>query len=447
MKKIFSELITILLLFSYVHSIRAQQPIVPIKKQTTEIGNPFLIYQKGLQENNYLTPLIEFQRNEAEYMKSEQWSGLLPDLLAYLYSFVGKYDAAYIYLDKNIEKQLKPQPDLQSAAFDNYEQRDALEAIASAANKHQVIMINEEHDTPMHRAFTARLLPVLYKKGFRYLAAETLNDTDTELNSRGYPTHETGFYSNDPIFGDMIRTALKLGFKLVSYEHRPKERCVSPADKPMFCQNERERGQAQNLYDNIFKADPKAKVLVHVGRGHNQKVKLDDWAQMGWHFKEISKIDAFSVNQMNSERSAVRYERPEYRYVTSKWKFTEPTAFQSKTGEWWKGNGYDLHIYHPRTRYERGRPEWLKTGGRRKAVKINLKRLNIQAQNKQFDGTEPILVQAFQTNESADAIPVDQIILYPNKQISVLMLPKGKFRIRAMDKTGEITGQYEVKWK
>jgi hypothetical protein len=81
---------------------------------------------------------------------------------------------------------------------------------------------------------------------------------------------------------------------------------------------------------------------------------------MGWHFKEISKIDAFSVNQMNSERSAVRYERPEYRYVTSKWKLTEPTAFQSKTGEWWKGNGFDLQVYHPRTRYERGRPAWLR---------------------------------------------------------------------------------------
>ncbi len=92
----------------------------------------------------------------------------------------------------------------------------------------------------------------------------------------------------------------------------------------------------------------------------------------------------------------------------------------------------------------RGRPDWLKTGGRRKAVKINLKRLNIQAQNKQFNETEPILVQAFQTNESADSIPVDQIILYPNKEISVLMLPKGKFRIRAMDKNGTILNEYQA---
>ncbi|HEX8636691.1 MAG TPA: hypothetical protein VF692_01415 [Pyrinomonadaceae bacterium] len=277
MKKNISEITLFLLFLFSFYSIQAQQ-IVSTKQPTAEIGNPFLVYQKGLQVNDYLSPLIEFERDEAAYMKLDEWSGLLPDLLGFLYSFVGKYDAAYVYLDKKIEKQLKPQPDLQSAPFDDYKQHNALEAISSAADKWQVIMINEEHDTPMHRASTARLLPVLYKKGFRYLAVETLSDTDTELNSRGYPVQNTGFYSDDPVFGDMLRTALKLGFKLVPYEHRPKERCVSPADKPNFCQNERERGQAQNLYDNIFKTDPKAKVLVHVGRGHNQKLKFDDWA-------------------------------------------------------------------------------------------------------------------------------------------------------------------------
>jgi hypothetical protein len=61
-----------------------------------------------------------------------------------------------------------------------------------------------------------------------------------------------------------------------------------------------------------------------------------------------------------------------------------------------------------------------------------------------FDGQEPILVQAFVAGESADAVPVDQIILYPNKEISVFMLPKGNFRIRAMDKSGKVIGGYKV---
>ncbi|CAA9400141.1 MAG: hypothetical protein AVDCRST_MAG74-1532 [uncultured Pyrinomonadaceae bacterium] len=52
-------------------------------------------------------------------------------------------------------------------------------------------------------------------------------------------------------------------------------------------------------------------------------------------------------------------------------------------------------------------------------------------------------MQAFAAGESADAVPVDQIILYPNKEIPVLMLPKGNFRVRAIDKTGNVLRQYE----
>ncbi len=434
-----------LIISLFVFSPAANAQNVQNQLPQEDLPNPFLIYQKGLQENNYLTPLMELQRSEAEYMKSPQWKGLLPDLLGYLNSFVGRYDTAYAFLDKHFEEQVKPQPDLQSSPIDNYLQMDALQTIVSLADKHQVLMINEEHDTPLHRAFTARLLPQLYKKGFRYLAAETLGEDSAALAKRGYPTHKTGFYSVDPVFGDMLRTALKLGFKLVWYEHQ--ERCVPTAEKPNFCQDKRERGQAQNLYDRIFKDDPNAKVLVHVGRGHNQKLKFNDWAMMAWHFRQISKIEPFSINQMLSERSQPKYERPEYRYVTSKRKFTEPAVFQSKTGEWWNNNGYDLVVYHPRTRYENGRPVWLKMDGRRKAKTVNLKRLKLISGNKVFTGSESVLIQAFYAGEGADTVPVDQIILYPNKEIPALILPKGKYRIRAVDKTGKIAGQYEIEQK
>lgn len=405
--------------------------------------NPFEIYQKNLNENNYLTPLVELERREAEFMKSPQWSGLIPDLLAYLNSYVGRYDVARAYYDRNFEKQIKPQPDLTSSPLDDYEMRDAFQSIVSIAEKQQVVMINEEHDGSLHRAFTARLLPHLYKAGFRYLAAETLGE-DEALQKRGYPVQKTGFYSVDPVFGDMLRTALKLGFKPVQYEHRPMERCTPTAEKPNFCQDERERGQAQNLYENIFKNDPNAKVLVHVGRGHNQKSKQSDWAFMAWHFREISGINPLSINQMMSERSAPRFERPEYRYITSNRKFTAPVVFQSKTGEWHKGNGFDLIVFHPRSHYENGRPIWLKMDGRRRAEKINLKKLKLKARNQTFAETNPVLIQAFVEGESADAIPIDQFILHPNQNIPPLMLPKGNFNIRAMDEKGKIAGQYNL---
>ena len=64
-----------------------------------------------------------------------------------------------------------------------------------------------------------------------------------------------------------------------------------------------------------------------------------------------------------------------------------------------------------------------------------------------FTGSEPVLIQALYAGEGADAIPVDQIILYPNKEIPALMLPVGAFRIRAINETGRITGQYDLKRK
>jgi hypothetical protein len=98
-------------------------------------------------------------------------------------------------------------------------------------------------------------------------------------------------------------------------------------------------------------------------------------------------------------------------------------------------------IFHPRMSYENGRATFLKMNGLRKAQKINLKKLKLKANKNLFVG-DPVLIQAFYSQESADAVPVDQIILYPNKEISVLMLPKGNFRIRAMDKTGKVIAEY-----
>jgi hypothetical protein len=84
-------------------------------------------------------------------------------------------------------------------------------------------------------------------------------------------------------------------------------------------------------------------------------------------------------------------------------------------------------------------------GGLRKAQKINTKRLKLKSRNQTFSGEEPILIQAFFAAESNDAVPVDQIIIYPNQKIPVLMLPGGNFRIRAMNSSGVVTNQYEKK--
>ena len=39
---------------------------------------------------------------------------------------------------------------------------------------------------------------------------------DPQLATRGYPVPATGFYTSEPVFAEVIREALRLGYTLVS---------------------------------------------------------------------------------------------------------------------------------------------------------------------------------------------------------------------------------------
>ena len=423
-------------------------------QQTTNLPNPFQIVKKYVEQNNYITPIFELKAKEEKYLASPQWKTVYLEMMILLQSYVSNYEESYHY--ENI--LLKSQPpnkrvremyakDITVSPVAGYKMLKVLDAIESVAGGRQVIMINEEHRTPFHRALTLQLLSRLYAKGFRYFAAETLFDTDAEINRRGFPTQKTGFYTADPIYADAVRTALKLGYKVVPYEDYLPE-CKSPDDKPQFCNDQRERGQARNLYERILKNDAKAKILVHVGRGHNAKhASSKEFNFMGYYFRQLTGIEPFTIDQLSfSQQRDPADEHPLYRYLTKQTVLQEPSVFQSPGGEFYNiGFGQDMVIFHPRMKYKNGRATFLEMNGERKAEKINLKKLRLKSKNQTFSQNEPVLIQAFYAQESADAVPIDQIILYPQQQIPVMMLPIGSFRIRALDKTGKILSQYEKK--
>jgi hypothetical protein len=117
-------------------------------------------------------------------------------------------------------------------------------------------MVNENHFMPQHREFVYSLLPALKEIGYKYFALETLNSKqDSLLNLKeGFPTLETGFYTREQHYGNLLRYAKVLGFEFVAYE----------SDDSM----ERELGQAQNLYQKTFGLDKNAKVLLLGGIDH-----------------------------------------------------------------------------------------------------------------------------------------------------------------------------------
>lgn len=412
------------------------------------LQNPLALSAGMLAQGNYLGALLRLKELAPRYLSSAFRQTYL-DTLPQLYSYVGD-DRGLYEAEARLLAHLRTIPngpsrevtDLASSPLDACGPTRALDVIASAAESHQVIMTNEEHRTPVHRAYVLQLLPMLRHKGFRYLALEALHESEAALAARGYPTHASGSYLNDPVFGDMVRSALRLGFKVVPYEHR--ERCEMRPDNPLFCQDERERGQARNL-TRILAADPGAKMLVHVGRGHNAKWQSRGFAMMGFHFRQLSGIDPYSVDQLQSERLLRADESALYRYVLRNWRISMPSVFTCPGGSFWggeEGRGYDLTIFHPRAQMLEGRPAWLRMGRYRRPVRIDARRLELPVGNGRYRGAEPLLIQALLRIEGPDAIPVDQIMVERGSRLPILLLPAGDYRIRLVDRLNRQVAQY-----
>jgi hypothetical protein len=440
MMKLMSPFLGLIIFLNFTPSVLPQQA-----EPKQELPFPGALMKRE-PEGNYLGPLAALRRCEADYAASDQWRGIFYDMMSYTQSFVGDYAEAIKYFDKGQDKE--PLKEAGDSTLDRYSPKSALTVIGSVADKEQVIMVNEGHHVPMHRAFTTRLLPILYAKGFRYLAVEGVSESDAQLNERGYPVYRTGLYPSEPVFGDMLRVALKLGFKIVPYEYQGK--CRSKPDNPYFCQNERERGQAQNIYDRILREHPDAKILVHAGAGHIQEYRSRDVTIMAAHFKEISKIDPFTVDQLEMmEHSAPEYEEPDYRYATRKGLIKEPTIFVSGGGDFWKNNGgqfgtVDAQVFHPRVSYRNARPLWLQLKGLRRPYAVDKGLMKRGSNNVLPSSAGMFLVQAFFAEEAEGAVPVDQVVVFESKQKPVLMLRVGVYRIRVIDASGKVRNEFKV---
>ena len=407
-------------------------------------------------DGSYLAPLLTLRPLRASYVTSPMWGNFYLQMLGTDESFVGNDAEAIADFDAQVSDDtpaLKETIAQDEVQLNSYTAVDARQVILAAAADHQAIFINEAHHVPMDRAFTLSLLRGLYAKGFRYFAAETLSQKDTKLQRRTYPVHDTGYYTNEPVFGDLIRTAIKIGYKAVPYAH------ISQSDDPVAEQTERERGEAQNIYDRIFKRDPHAKVLVYGGYGHISKAAYvmhftpgpfaskaasGQVMQMAGWFQKISKIVPFSINQADMmEHSSPQHESGYYQAATADNLLQEvPIVLKNKAGHFFvepdDPTAYDLIVFHPRTVYEFGRPTWLSLNGTRQAYVLPSD-LGVPA-------NASVLVQAFYENEPpASAIPIDQVEILPGlSPRPALMLPAGRFHLRVVDGSGAVLREWHI---
>jgi hypothetical protein len=309
---------------------------------------------------------------------------------------------------------------------------EALPALVGAARDRRLVILNEEIGSSVQHAFTNRLLEPLHELGFRYLAVETLYEDAGRLAERGYPELGDGTSSlRDPASGDLLRRALALGYVVVSYAPMPGELRSLSEDEPWpERQSRRERAQAGRLVARTLGRDPEARVLVVDLRDHLGEAASDGWTPMAAVLRELTGLDPLTVDQIAmTEHSRPELEDWAYRRADAQgWLAGEPALLVDEAGTPWSAapGDIDISLFHPRTRLEHGRPQWMAMGGLRKPVDVTV-----------LEHDQPLVLVARLQGESAEAVPVDRAIAWPGQPAPSLMLRPGAYVILTLDRSGK----------
>lgn len=206
--------------------------------------------------------------------------------LATLYTLVGNLQKATAYV-----AGYQPVKTISLKDSSQFTTTNAKAYILEQAAQQKALFFNESHVDPRTRPFLIGLLPELKKLGYTKLAMEALM-TDTIT----LPTTKIGFYTSDPAYGNLLRTALQAGFKLINYE--------DTSASPIW--NFRDSSQAANMIHKLNAIADTGKLVVLAGHGHIYKyTDFPDFIPMAMYFKRMSGIDPYSID--SDDANHVRY--------------------------------------------------------------------------------------------------------------------------------------------
>ena len=349
--------------------------------------------------------------------------GIWPQSIMGYHSFVGNYDSALYYRQYMMRSYTNDEPNKINPQFLNGKEVKPLrEVLPELIVNKQVVMMNEAHYNPATRTTLINGLEEFKKQGFKALAVEGLyNYEDAErLNQQGYPVVESGYYTREPLFGELIRQACKKGFTLINYESQVECDNYEHPDNN-HCNSFRDSIQAVNLAKWV-KQNPGEKLLVWAGHDHILEKNKGSWKHLAQYFQEMTGIDPLTIEQTNRvEYFFTDFEPSDYKTVAEQ--ITEPSVlFNSENGYYGDLSGADVQVFMPRYRVEGKRPQFYSLNGERKATKVN----NIKP---------PFTyVQAFYANETGHRVAADRINF---NRYNTLYLYPGKYNIEYVSDKGE----------
>lgn len=270
--------------------------------------------------------------------------------------------------------------------------------IARRARSSRLVIINEAHHAPLHRAFILQGLKRLKAEGFRVYAAETFAP---QVGSKPWVSTGDGWYSNEPVYGEVVRQARDMGYRLVPYEDfgpRP------AADVDPIAH--REAVQARSLHRQL--SDEMGGALIHVGYMHaSERPQTMEMAGhtnlwMAYRLKESLKRDPVTIDI--TEFIAMG-EAPYVCQVT-----TGADAPAIKT---------DLYVALPAPRFQDGRPTWRRS---------MLGQTAIYLPGKAYSETSKVIFEARRHQDPQDAVPVDRLMTFPGERLPMMLNP-GRYRV------------------
>ena len=294
----------------------------------------------------------------------------------------------------------------------------ALPAIARLARGKRTVFLNEDHTNPETRSLTVALLARLRAEGFNTFAAETLYGRGIAgLRRRGYATADSGFYTREPVYAEMVRTALRLGYRVIAYEAADSAHAGA-----------REREEAANLYQRAFVGHPDARLVVNAGFAHIEKHgRYLGGHSMAEDFMRLSGIDPLAVEQtMLTGHLRKSYDSPYWRAVIDALHPQQPIVFLDAQNRPWSllPRAYDVSVFFPRERIADGRPTWLGLWGLRVPAALP---------SGFCKGQYPCLVEARTVGAPRAAIPSDRVLLRCDAQQRALWLRPGIYALIAVD--------------
>jgi hypothetical protein len=355
--------------------------------------------------------------------EAEQSTGR--QLLAALDDQLGLYNRAL--LEFPFDNRIVPPPKIPLPAADAWQAEGAVAAIATLARRHRIVMVNEAHHDAHTRVLTLELLPKLYALGFRYLAVEALGQHDPDLAKRGHATSASGSeYLHEPVYGEIVRQAIHLGYTLVPYD----------SDAPTL--GGREAAQAGNLYRRVFAKDPQARLLVHAGYAHVDKAPGNlggDAQPMAMRLAQLTGIEPLSIDQTQfRDIDPGRSDPGAYGVLVERFHPARPVVLRNgQTGQLWSADParHDVSVILPPVG-NAPRPHWLTLGGKRRPRLVNTTLCRDRL---------PCIVEAHYADEPDNATAADRYTFLHDDEQNTLYLYPGRYRLRGVDAGGHTLGR------